>query len=40
MIAPVNVREVGEGHEIVKQTGSGFGLDAQADRGGGVPLKL
>ena len=29
-IAPVNVRRVGESREIVKQTDSGFGVDAQA----------
>ena len=27
---PVNVRGVGEGHEIVKQTDFGFGVDTQA----------
>ena len=33
-IAPVNVRGVGESLKIVKQTGSGLGVDAQADPGG------
>ena len=33
-IAPVNVRGVGESRKIVKQTGSGLGVDAQADPGG------
>ena len=27
-IAPVNVRGIGESHEIIKQTDSGFGVDA------------
>ena len=27
-IAPVNVRGVGESHKIVRQTDSGFGVDA------------
>ena len=31
---PVNVRGVGESRETVKQTDSGFGVDAQADPGG------
>ena len=31
---PVNVRRVGERHKIVRQTDSGFGVDAQADPGG------
>ena len=31
---PINVRRVGESREIVKQTDSGFGVDAQADPGG------
>ena len=31
---PVNVRGVGESCKIVKQTDSGFGVDAQADPGG------
>ena len=31
---PVNVRGVGESRKIVKQTDSGFGVDAQADPGG------
>ena len=35
-LPPVNVRGVGERHEIVKQTDSGFGVDAQA--GPGDPL--
>ena len=30
-IAPVNVRGVGESHKIVRQTDSGFGVDAQAE---------
>ena len=33
-IVPVNVRGVGESRKIVKQTDSGFGVDAQADPGG------
>ena len=37
---PVNVRGVGEGHEIVKQTDSGFGVDAQAGPWGGGPRAL
>ena len=35
-IAPVNVRGVGESRKIVKQTDSGFGVDAQADSGRGA----
>ena len=31
---PVNVRGVGEGHEIVKQADFGFGVDTQAGPGG------
>ena len=31
---PINVRRVGESHKIVKQTDSGFGVDAQAEPGG------
>jgi len=31
---PVNARGVGESCKIVKQTDSGFGVDAQADPGG------
>ena len=37
--APVNDRGVGKSHKIVKQTDSGFGVDAQADpvgMGGGA----
>ena len=34
---PVTVRGVGESHEAVKQTDSGFGVDAPADSGG--PLR-
>ena len=34
-IAPLNVRGVGESRKIVKQTDSGFGVDAQADPVGG-----
>ena len=30
---PVNVRGVGESHEIVKQTDSGFGVDARESLG-------
>ena len=33
--SPVTVRGVGESHEAVKQTDSGFGVDAQADPGKG-----
>ena len=33
-IDPVNVRRVGERHKIVRQTYSGFGVDAQAGPGG------
>ena len=33
-IAPINVRRVGERHKIVKQTDSGFGVDARAGPGG------
>ena len=35
-IAPVNVRNVGESHKIIRQTDSGFGVDARA--GPGSPL--
>ena len=35
---PVTVRGVGESHEAVKQTDSGFGVDAQAGPGRG-PLE-
>ena len=31
----MTVRGVGESHEAVKQTDSGFGVDTQADPGGG-----
>ena len=31
---PVNVRGVGESHKIVRQTDSGFGVDARAGPGG------
>ena len=30
----MNVRGVGESHKIVRQTDSGFGVDARADSGG------
>ena len=33
-IDPVNVIGVSEGHEIIRQTGSGFGVDAQVVPGG------
>ena len=33
-IAPVNVRRVGESHEIVKQTDFGFRVDARTGPGG------
>jgi hypothetical protein len=33
-IAPVNVRNVGESHKIIRQTNSGFGVDAQEGPGG------
>ena len=36
---PVTVRGVGESRKIVKQTDSGFGVDAQADLGRGVVLE-
>ena len=32
-LAPVNVRGVGESHETVKQTDSGFGADARESLG-------
>ena len=32
-LAPVNVRGVGESHETVKQTDSGFGVDARESLG-------
>ena len=35
MIAPVYVRRVGKSHKIVKQTDSGFEVDAQVDPVGG-----
>jgi len=31
---PINVRGVGASHKIVRQTDSGFGVDAQAGPGG------
>ena len=33
-IAPVNVRNVGESHKIIRQTDSGFGVDAREGPGG------
>ena len=36
-IAPVNVRNVGESHKIIRQTDSRFGVDAQEVPGG--PLR-
>ena len=33
-IAPVNVRNVGESHKIIRQTDSGLGVDARAGPGG------
>ena len=33
-IAPVNVRHVGESNKIIRQTNSGFGVDAQEGPGG------
>ena len=33
-IAPVNVRNVGESHKIIRQTDSGFGVDAREVPGG------
>ena len=33
-IAPVNVRNVGESHKIIRQTDSGLGVDAQEGPGG------
>ena len=32
-VSPLNVRGVGESHEIVKQTDSGFGVDARESLG-------
>ena len=32
--SPVNVRRVGERHKIVRQTDSGFGVDARANSWG------
>ena len=33
-IAPVNVRNVGESHKIIRQTDSGLGVDARGGPGG------
>ena len=33
-IAPVNVRQVGESNKIIRQTDSGFGVDAREGPGG------
>ena len=33
---PINVRGVGESHEMIRQTNSGYGVDAQEVPGGGA----